>query len=132
MLKLIKHHEDFRGEIYLIKGLKKYEEVTMLSTKKGFSRGGCVNRLNDEIHVVIEGSIHFFIGNSGRVMKAGGLVIVPKNMPHYFVSLTDSLVQEWGCIPEEKMERNKQFRKLVNNINKKNLEKQKDKKITKL
>ncbi len=119
MLSLEKIHEDQRGEIYLIKGdLKEHQEITMFTTKKDFARGGCIHRINNEFNTVLEGEIRYFIGDKNLVMKKGDSVVIPKNSPHYFISLTDSLVQEWGCTPEEKIEKHKEFRAIVDEINK--------------
>lgn len=119
MLKITQVHQDNRGEIHIITGdLKECQEITLLSTKKGFARGGCVHRLNDEFCVVLEGKIKHFIGdNKPRILQKGQSIIVPKNTPHYIVSLTDSLIMEWGVTPEEKGEKDKTFREVVDKIN---------------
>lgn len=120
MLKLKQIHKDDRGEIYLILGnLKEYEEITLFSTNKGFARGGCIHKINDEFNVVLEGKIRYFVGEKEVLMKAGDSLKIPRDTPHYFISLTDSLVSEWGCSPEEKIEKYKPFRDIVDNINKK-------------
>jgi len=121
MLKLKEIHKDYRGKIYLLKGdLKEHKEITIFHTKKGFARGGCIHKLNNEFNTVLEGKIHYFIGNDELMMTKGKSIKIPRNAPHYFISLTDSLVIEWGCIPEEKIEKYKPFRDIVDNINKNN------------
>lgn len=120
MLKLKKIHKDSRGEIYLLKGdLKEHKEITIFYTKKGFARGGCIHKINDEFNTVLEGEIHYFTGNNESIMIKGKSIKIPRNVPHYFISLTDSLVIEWGCTLEEKIEKYKPFRNIVDDINKK-------------
>lgn len=120
MLNLEQIHKDERGEINLLKGMMQYPEITLFTTKKGFARGGCIHKINTEFNVVLEGEIKYLIGQKEILMKAGDTAIIPKNTPHYFISLTDSLVAEWGCNPEEKVEKHKEFREMVDNINKNN------------
>lgn len=118
MLNLKEIHKDNRGEIHLLKGdLQDHEEITLFLTKKGFARGGCIHRTNGEFNTVIEGKIHYFIDEKEVLMKKGDSVEIPSNSPHYFISLTDSLVMEWGCVPEEKIEKYKPFRDIVDEIN---------------
>lgn len=118
MLKLKQIHKDNRGEIYLLKGsLEEHEEITIFYTKKGFARGGCIHRTNGEFNIVMEGRICYFIGEKEILLTKGNSVKIPSNSPHYFISLTNSLVMEWGCVPEEKIEKYKPFRDIVNNIN---------------
>lgn len=120
-MKLEKIHKDNRGEIYLLKeDLKEHKEITLLITKKGFARGGCIHRLNNEFNTVLEGQIRYFNGEDEFMLKKGDTVKTPSNIPHYFISLTDSLVIEWGCDPKEKSEKYKPFRDIVNKINEKN------------
>lgn len=125
MLEMKKIHEDKRGEIYIITGMKEHEEVTLFTTKAGKARGGCIHKKNDEHCIVLEGEIEHFMKWQhdclplGKVRGKKGIVItVPANKPHYFVSLTDSLVMEWGATAEEKKEKDPEFRKIVDRINK--------------
>jgi mannose-6-phosphate isomerase-like protein (cupin superfamily) len=120
MIKLEKIHKDDRGEIYILLGdLKEHKEITLFSTNKDFARGGCIHKLNDEFNTVLEGKIHYFIGDNKFILSKGESIKIPRNTPHYFISLTDSLVVEWGCTPEEKVEKHKPFRDIVDDINKK-------------
>jgi len=119
LLKLEKIHEDNRGDIYLLKGdLKEHEEISILTTKKGVARGGCIHRINDEYNVVLEGEIIYYVGEQEFHMKKGDTVKVPKNTPHYFLSLLDSIVAEWGATTEEKKDKYAPLRKIVEKINK--------------
>ena len=121
MLKLKKVHQDERGEVYILEGdLREHKEITILLTKQGFSRGGCIHRINNEFDVILEGNIRYFIGEESILVKKGNSVKIPVNIPHYFISLTDSIVIEWGCDPKEKIEKYSPFRNIVNNINKNN------------
>jgi quercetin dioxygenase-like cupin family protein len=119
MLKLEKLHEDKRGEIYLIIGdFQEHEEVTLFFTRKNYARGGCIHKIHDEYCTVLEGKIRYFIGTNDPIeMKAGDTVKIQKNTPHYFLSLKDSIVMEWGATPAEKKEKHEEFRKKVEMIN---------------
>ena len=121
MLKIKRVHKDNRGEIYLLSGdLKEHQEITLLATKQSFARGGCIHRINDEFCVVLEGTIKYFIGkNQPKIFQKGQAVKVPHNTPHYLISLTDSLIMEWGATSEEKKEKDKSFREIVGKINEK-------------
>ena len=103
----------------LLGDLREHKEITIFSTKKGFARGGCIHRISGEHNTVLEGKIHYFVGDKEIIMSKGESMTIPKNTPHYFISLTDSLVQEWGAEPEEKIEKHKEFRAIVDEINKK-------------
>lgn len=119
MLRLEKIHEDNRGEIYLLKGdLKQHEEITIFFTKKDFARGGCIHKFNDEFCVILEGIVKYFVGDEPKIFQKGQTIMIPKNTPHYYTSVTDSLVVEWGASPEEKEEKYESFRKIVDEINK--------------
>ena len=119
MLNLSKLYEDKRGEIFLLKGdLKDHEEITLFTTKKTFARGGCIHEFNDESCVVLEGAIKYYIGNNEpKILHKGQSIIIPHNTPHYFQSITDSLVVEWGATPKEKKHKHESLRKIVDDIN---------------
>lgn len=120
MLKLKKIYKDDRGKIYqILGGLKEHREIVLFWTDKGSARGGCIHKLNDEFNIVLEGKIRYFVGDNEFILSKGESMKIPRNSPHYFISLTDSLVIEWGCTPEEKIEKYKPFREIVENINKK-------------
>jgi mannose-6-phosphate isomerase-like protein (cupin superfamily) len=119
MTKLDQVHKDQRGEIYALKkGLKDNKEIAFLRTNKGFARGGCIHRINDEFSVILEGKVHYFIGDNELVVGEGELIKIPRNTPHCFISLTDSLIAEWGCLLEEKVEKYKPLKDMVDKINK--------------
>lgn len=118
MFNLKQIHKDDRGEIYIIEGdLKEHKEIALLFTKKSFARGGCVHNLNDEHLTVLEGKIHFFTKDKEFILEKGKSITTIRNTPHYFISLEDSLVMEWGCVPEEKAEKYKPLRDIVDKIN---------------
>jgi hypothetical protein len=118
-MKLTKIHEDERGEIWLLEGFEKYPEVTLFKTNAGYARGGCIHNINDEFTCVLEGDIVYFNGNDREFLTPGCNTIILKGTPHYYISVTDSVVLEWGATPEEKKEKHPQFREIVNKINKK-------------
>lgn len=117
-LKLHKIHEDKRGEIYIVTGDSlKDDEVTLFITKRGFARGGCIHKKNDEYCVVLEGYVEYILKRETKFLRKGETLLIPKNTPHYFIALTDCLVAEWGATLEEKKERDEEFRKRVDEIN---------------
>jgi len=121
-LKFEKIHEDVRGEIALILDLlPDGRELTLFTTEKGFARGGCIHRKNGESCVVIKGKIKYWIGDNPPItMSRGDTCYVEAGTPHYFVALTkETVVIEWGALPEEKKEKHPPSRFIVDNINKK-------------
>ena len=121
-MKLTKIHSDSRGEINILEGLSKYPEVTIFKTKKDHARGGCIHNVSDEYNVVIEGIIEYIFdfGSHKEVKKLfpGDTIFIPKGTPHYFISLMDSIVLEWGATLEEKKEKHLKTRAVVDKINK--------------
>lgn len=115
-MKLSKIHQDARGEIWIL--LIEGKEHTFLTTKKNFARGGCVHRFSQEHAVIIKGTVEYHIrGRGPKVYREGENISISPNCPHYFIALEDSIVLEWGPSPEEKKERYKQWRKVVDKIN---------------
>lgn len=123
-MKLEHIHSDNRGCIYSVteKPLSS-PEVSFLSTKKGIARGGCIHYKNYEHLCVIEGTIEYYfrLPNeteiSNVILSTGQTISIPPATPHYLISLTDSIVIEWGCDLDEKKEKYEPFRRIVNEIN---------------
>lgn len=111
-------HQDNRGQIFIITGEELgHPEMTMFHTKKGFARGGCVHNLSDEFICVVKGMIEYVMGGDYMTLQDGDSMVVPKGMPHYFYSITDSVVMEWGATPEEKKHKHPEYRQRVDKIN---------------
>ena len=116
-------HTDDRGSIQALVGaeLLPAEEVTIFTTNKDYARGGCIHRESEEHICVLQGSIYFVIKGEEDlatiVLKCGQSYTIPPNTPHYFCSITDSVVMEWGPKIEEKGERDVKFRNVVDAIN---------------
>ena len=110
--------EDFRGKISLLEGDMTHPEVTIFKTFSGFARGGCIHALHDKYSCVIEGCVEYCIGDKKIRLETGESVVIPQNTPHYYISITDSIVLEWGATPEEKQEKHVEYRKVVDKINK--------------
>lgn len=131
-------HQDNRGFIgALTEDLTTYPECAILKTVSGVMRGGCIHRINTEHLCVIEGEIMYVyggdinnsnaaevnvdeVGNFVVAMRVGDSISILPNTPHYFYSVTDSLVAEWGCQIKEKKEKHEAFRKIVMEFNKQN------------
>lgn len=122
-MELVNIHSDKRGYINLLKGaeLSSLEEVTIFKTKKGKARGGCIHRQSCEYVVVIEGTIKYSLFyldvEYNYTLSKGDNLFIPSSTPHYFVSLTDSVVLEWGAREEEKKEKHTPTREIVDRIN---------------
>ena len=120
-MKLDTIHKDRRGSISLMtEDLKQFQEVTVFNTKGGFARGGCIHKKSEEFTIVIEGAVRYVMGGKGLILVCGQSTTIPKNTPHYFISLVDSVVIEWGALPEEKAEKHLATRKIVDAINSSN------------
>jgi len=120
-MKLTQIHNDKRGKILLLtEDLKEHEEITIMTCKKGFARGGCIHKDNDEYCTLLEGTATYYV-NKIHVpyikMTKGSTIKIPKNSPHYFVATSDCIMLEWGATPVEKQEKHKEFRKRVDEIN---------------
>ena len=114
-------HKDERGEIYVIEGvLPGDREITLLTTKRGHARGGCIHRHNDEFFMVFSGKVSYKIGNeNNRTVEAGKVIKILAGRPHYFKALIDTVAVEWGATVQEKKEYDPPFRQLVDEINRK-------------
>jgi hypothetical protein len=115
-MQLKKEHEDFRGEIWTLTD-PRIGEMTLLFTKAGYARGGCVH---DQVErfILLDGEIEL----NGMRVDLGQLIINESDVtfihgkPHYFKSLTDSVVLEIKPIGT-KTERDPIMRKKVQEIN---------------
>ena len=116
-------HSDNRGSIDALVGteLTTCPEVTVFRTKQGYARGGCIHPESWEHLVVVEGTIIYIykVGDSifSKNLKAGESFSIAPNVPHYFTSITDSIVMEWGPKITEKQGKHEEFRKIVMGIN---------------
>lgn len=135
-MKLDHIFSDHRGTIHAItEGLYKYPEVAIMQTKAGLARGGCIHNNSKEYLTVLEGKIiyvygggfhcsntdHATVNNKGHhevTMEVGDSITIEPKTPHYFISLTDSTVAEWGADLSEKQEKHEEFRKIVMEYNK--------------
>jgi len=117
-------HTDERGTIFALNNIGFFDEITMFETKKGHARGGCVHPNTDEYFCVLSGMIELVLGNADgtdtiKFMKTGDSTTITKNTSHYFYSVIDSLVCEWGPKLEEKNVRDAKYRARVDEINSK-------------
>jgi len=119
-MKLTKIFKDFRGEIFsLTENPLTVPEVSIMTCKAGLARGGCVHHKSKEHLCVIEGVIQYVYGEDKKhvMLHAGQSITIEPNTPHFFLSITDSIVSEWGPQLEEKQEKYEPFRKIVMEIN---------------
>lgn len=119
-MKINNIHSDNRGFIKALTGdLQTCPEIAIMKTNAGCARGGCIHRKNKEHLCVLEGSIEYVYGdeNVHVMLQQGQSITIEPNTPHFFLSLSDSLVAEWGATLEEKQEKHTAFRKIVMEIN---------------
>lgn len=119
-MELKKINNDARGYIEtLIGDFTNLEEVTIFRTKANKARGGCLHPESKEMLIVLEGTIQYIYGEDSTTILLGpnDYFILPPNSPHFFISLTDSIVMEWGPSKKEKQEKYLPFRKIVDKIN---------------
>jgi len=126
-LKVKEIYSDERGKILILEGdeLKEHEEVTILITKKGFARGGCIHERSDEFSTVLEGEVDYYMEYKPfpwAKLKKGDIISVPKGTPHYFLAKTDCIVMEWGPAPDDNDKKDKKMRAKVEKINEQNKE----------
>jgi len=124
MLRYKEIQKDERGEISVLYDTDDggQKEITILKTNKGFARGGCIHRLNNELSIVIKGKIRFIGAKlKSEVYIEDDMIWIDKGTPHYFVALEDSITIEWGATLDEKKEKDKKMRKIVDEINKKRI-----------
>jgi len=114
MLKLNRIYEDKRGEIYTITD-KDDNEITILITRAGKARGGCIHQEEEHI-LVLSGYAEYNINDSINYCHKGGGLIIPRDTPHYYISHTDSVILEWGASFNNTI-KDKETRKIVEDIN---------------
>jgi mannose-6-phosphate isomerase-like protein (cupin superfamily) len=122
-MELTNINEDSRGFIKTLVGdLSFVPEITIFKTKAGMARGGCIHPNSQEHLVVVEGTINYIYRMIDstlqyKVLTVGESITIVPNVPHYFISITDSIVLEWGPKIEEKQDKYEEFRKIVLGIN---------------
>jgi mannose-6-phosphate isomerase-like protein (cupin superfamily) len=116
-MKLNEIFNDKRGVIRTLTEDISFEEITIFQTRAGMARGGCIHDKNDEYTCIIEGEVEYHIGDKTFILCTGESIKIPFSTPHYYISITDSVVLEWGATPEEKTQKHIGFRKIVDEIN---------------
>src|SRR5215212_2430278 len=58
--------------------------------RKGFTPPPHFHQWEDESFYILEGEINFHVGDQKFTAGAGELILLPKNVPHYFNLLTDT------------------------------------------
>lgn len=94
-------HSDERRTIYGNVDLLDGREVSIIELKKGKAIGGCLHHRN-EYYCVLRGDVLVLTGSESEVKLDGEGGMFPKEVPHGFIALEDSLIMEWGISPEEK------------------------------
>jgi len=120
-MELKKIHSDQRGTIYSLQGDPlTFEEISIIHTNSGFARGACYHPENQEHLTVAEGLILYIWSDNQKIMKEGESITIPAKTPHMLISLTNSIVLEWGTLLSEKGgEKDPEMKKLVDIINNK-------------
>jgi len=95
-MKIEKIHEDQRGAIYRI--LFSGKEFLLVSTNKGYSRGGDFHE-SMQHDVVLSGKVNYIVRQEGRdnvmTLKSGHIIHIEAGSPHMWTALEDSLIVEW-------------------------------------
>lgn len=119
MLQYKKVHEDARGEISILydPNEKDDKEIAFLRTNAGYARGGCIHRINDETAIVAKGKVKYYIDGKELYAFEKDIIFIPKSTSHYFISLTDSIIIEFGATISEKQEKDPETKKIVDKIN---------------
>jgi len=126
-------HKDYRGSIHCFYvGTKEY---SILETKKGYARGGCVHGDDVEYFTILEGKIEYWMELNGKmrcvVYNKGKSSWVPRGSVHYSLALQDTVMMEWNT-DVQNMVQDPLTRKKVEEINQKNLVEQEKKLLDKL
>ena len=117
-MKLTEFHSDSRGRIFILNEDLMQPELTIFTTKKGFARGGCIHHKSAEHICVISGKIKYVTPQVTIYLQTGDSFTISNSVPHYFLSIEDSVVAEWGASEAEKKDKHLEFRQLVEQINK--------------
>ena len=114
---------DERGFISKLQGIQ--IPTYLLFTKKGYARGGCIHKDDDEWLVVLSGRIFFSNGDVHAYLTPGMVIKTPKGKAHYLLAKSDSYVLEWGASFDKEIKDHK-MRSMVEYVNKaKNLKDEK-------
>ena len=123
-MELTEIHKDKRGSIYSLTGSPiSLPEYSLMETKAGLCRGGCIHRKHSEHLVVLEGEIVYYYRLPGKKklsekkMSIGDSITIPPSTPHYVYSITNSVIMEFGVDIDEKKEKYAEFRKIVETVN---------------
>jgi len=106
-------YRDSRGEIrrYEIRDVK----FNVLFTKKGALRSGDYHPV-EQYDLILKGKVKITLRKNGKdeIIQKGAneLVTIPKNIPHLFEFLEDTIMLEWWSGPFE-VEYYKPYRKFV-------------------
>lgn len=117
-MKLKKEHSDDRRTIYLVSGLLKNKEFTFIKLNKGKAIGSCIHPV-EEGYFVVSGLVYSTIGYIKKKEMIGDGGLIPKDTPHMFEAIEDSIVCEFGVSTKEKMNSGKdeKMREKVDKIN---------------
>jgi quercetin dioxygenase-like cupin family protein len=91
-----KEVSDSRGVGYVLRFGS--QEVLVFEIKAGKLRGGEIHS-GPQYSVCVYGSIEVVLKQNGKcnvsLLSAGSVIIIPKNTPHLFRALEDSVFVEW-------------------------------------
>lgn len=99
-MKIDKVQEDKRGEIWKIETGKR--TAFLSKTFKGKARGGDIHD-GSQYTLILEGKVKVLMKFPERekeeILEKNDLIIVPKDIPHVFIALEDSVFLEWHELP---------------------------------
>jgi len=105
-----KVHEDVRGRIYRLQ--LEGREYMLLTTKKGFRRGGEMHSTEQRL-TVLKGKILLVTPKLALRLAEGQTFTIGCRIPHYLEVLEDSMVLEWKDSGLEDKEYYLPYRKFV-------------------
>lgn len=99
-MKVEKVSEDDRGEIWKVGSENSFYFIA--KTLKGHSRGGDIHD-GEQYLLVLEGKLEVRLmlpgGEEKIEMNPRDFLTVPKDIPHLFIALENSVFLEWGNFP---------------------------------
>jgi len=114
-MKIKKLNEDVRGEMYQI--LNNGKEFILFDIKAGMARGGDYHTTN-QYDLVMDGEVEYrrTLPNGEEIiniLRKTDYIMSPKNEPHIFIALEDSLVLEWTELGKFQKELYAPYRKII-------------------
>ena len=96
-------HADDRRSILANTSLLGGKEISIIKLNKHKAIGGCLHK-EDEYYAIVSGCVIVTNGVENTVGVPGDAGIFPAGNPHAFFAEEDSIIMEWGILPENKVD----------------------------